>query len=230
MTSITSPTSNHTFVDAPTQNWLDKTEGCRRDHINKIIGTVAIAIITAAAAAASLTFVLTISPLATPLFVGITVVSALCMVGSLFATVTTPFLIFADDSNYRDPKYAKPIVDNFKNQSLSQLCGETNWVEQFSRCQSASNGIVQYRVRPTSRAISDNNIDTYASYGLIPASSTDRIKVLFQNYQELRVQHWEQSKASNYAALIETTKAIDTLNAEWIIFRDTQIRGHVPTM
>lgn len=230
MTSITSPTSNHTFVDAPTQNWLDKTEGCRRDHINKIIGTVAIAIITAAAAAASLTFVLTVSPLATPLSVGIIMVSALCMAGSLVATTFTPFLIFADASNYRDPKNAKPIVNKFSNESLSQLCGETNWMEQYSRCQKASNGMVQYRVRPTSRIVSDDNIDTYASYGLIPANTSARIKAFFQSHQELRVQHWEQSKASNYLALIETTKAIDTLNAEWILFRDTHIRGHVPTI
>ncbi len=218
---------NFANVDSVTQNWLDKTESCRKAHIAKIVGLLALTILGGAAGAGALVFVLTVSPLAVPIFIGITLFSGLSMLSSLVSMITLPFFVFMDDDNYRDPKNAKPVIEKFCNHSLNDIFGKVDWVQSLLATPDSGYRFCPERIAP---AIQDSDIDMYANYGLIPTAASSTIKDFIAKHHALRLQHWQQTSASDYAGLIITSHAMADLNAEWVAFRNANIRGNVPTM
>ena len=170
-------------TDPATQNWLEKTEVCRRSHINKIVGAVALAIIGAAVGTAALVFVIHVTPLATALFVGMVIFGELNLLASLMSVVALPFLVLDDSSNLRNPKFAKPVVDMFCNHSLQMIHGGVNWSEQYQKCFEQRTHYIHPLPLPGGPIplLSDQYIDTYARFGLVPESCASNIKDFAKN-------------------------------------------------
>jgi hypothetical protein len=187
-------------LDAATVHWQTRTENCQRDRIIQAVAVGALALVAAAALAATIAL-----PFLFPLnaLVLLAIPVAVGLAGGFIGFFVMRLVDKKD--HYEKPEIAQEIVTNLRNDTnVARYCSGSQWWNPLS-------------------------VDRLANYGFIKDDKdiTDRFRELAQQYENASA---VITRGGGIGYRVRCAARDRLFAADWIAFRDAHIIPHLPNL